>query len=79
MARASNLKCALLWKESSEVRKLIAGPGSYMDSCIIVCKNILEKELTEGLDGEIRDVSALRNSSLKVPDPITICKNLMNM
>ena len=77
MARASNLTmCSFCGKSHSEVRKLIAGPGVYIcDSCINVCKNILDKELTEGLDGEISDVSE-KNSSLKVPDPITICKKL---
>ena len=69
MARASNLTmCSFCGKSHSEVRKLIAGPGVYIcDSCIVVCKNILDKELSEGLEGEIRDVSE-DNSTLKVPD-----------
>ena len=77
MARASNLTmCSFCGKSHSEVRKLIAGPGVYIcDSCIVVCKNILDKELTEGLDGEIKDVSQ-QNSRLKVPDPVTICEQL---
>ena len=77
MARASNLTmCSFCGKSHSEVRKLIAGPGVYLcDSCIVVCKNILDKELTEGLDGEIKDVSQ-QNSRLKVPDPVTICEQL---
>ena len=77
MSRASNLTmCSFCGKSHSEVRKLIAGPGVYIcDSCIVVCKNILDKELTEGLDGEIKDVSQ-QNSSLKVPDPVTICEQL---
>ena len=77
MARASNLTmCSFCGKGHSEVRKLIAGPGVYIcDSCINVCKSILDKELTEGLDGEIKDVSQ-QNSSLKVPDPVTICEQL---
>ena len=77
MARASNLTmCSFCGKSHSEVRKLIAGPGVYIcDSCIVVCKNILDKELSEGLEGEIRDVSE-DNSTLKVPDPATICQKL---
>ena len=47
MARASNLTmCSFCGKSHAEVRKLIAGPGVYIcDSCINVCKGILDKEL----------------------------------
>ncbi len=47
MARASNLTmCSFCGKSHAEVRKLIAGPGVYIcDSCIVVCKEILDKEL----------------------------------
>ena len=46
MARASNLTmCSFCGKSHAEVRKLIAGPGVYIcDSCINVCKGILDKE-----------------------------------
>ena len=46
MARASNLTmCSFCGKSHSEVRKLISGPGVYIcDSCITVCKGILDKE-----------------------------------
>jgi ATP-dependent Clp protease ATP-binding subunit ClpX len=49
MARASNLTmCSFCGKSHSEVRKLIAGPGVYIcDSCILVCKEILDKEIEE--------------------------------
>lgn len=49
MARASNLTmCSFCGKTQSEVKKLISGPGVYIcDSCITVCKNILDKELKE--------------------------------
>lgn len=77
MARASNLTmCSFCGKSHSEVRKLIAGPGVYIcDSCIVVCKNILDKEINEDTETQISDVSA-NDKSLKVPDPITICKKL---
>ncbi|MEC9035845.1 MAG: ATP-dependent Clp protease ATP-binding subunit ClpX [Verrucomicrobiota bacterium] len=77
MARASNLTmCSFCGKSHSEVRKLIAGPGVYIcDSCIVVCKNILDKEINEDKETQIADVSA-NDKSLKVPDPITICKKL---
>src|SRR5579885_1536829 len=66
MARASNLTmCSFCGKSHAEVRKLIAGPGVYIcDSCINVCKGILDKELSE---------DAKRHSStLRVPKPMEI-------
>ena len=77
MARASNLTmCSFCGKSHSEVRKLIAGPGVYIcDSCIVVCKNILDKEINEDSESQISDVSA-NDTGLKVPDPISICKKL---
>src|SRR6187549_2378418 len=49
MARASNLTmCSFCGKSHAEVKKLIAGPGVYIcDSCIGVCKGILDKEATQ--------------------------------
>jgi len=49
MARTTNLTmCSFCGKSHAEVRKLIAGPGVYIcDSCITVCKNILDKETKE--------------------------------
>ncbi len=66
MARASNLTmCSFCGKSHAEVRKLIAGPGVYIcDSCINVCKGILDKELNE---------DARRHSTaLRVPKPMEI-------
>jgi ATP-dependent Clp protease ATP-binding subunit ClpX len=47
MARPTNLTmCSFCGKSQSEVRKLIAGPGVYIcDSCVVVCKSVLDKEL----------------------------------
>ena len=47
MARPSHLTlCSFCGKSHSEVKKLIQGPGVYIcDSCIVVCKNVLDKEL----------------------------------
>ncbi len=68
--------CSFCGKSHSEVRKLIAGPGVYIcDSCIVVCKNILDKEINEDSETQISDVSA-NDTGLKIPDPITICKKL---
>ena len=70
MARASNLTmCSFCGKSHAEVRKLIAGPGVYIcDSCINVCKGILDKELNE---------DARRQApSLRVPKPVEIRRAL---
>jgi len=70
MARASNLTmCSFCGKSHAEVRKLIAGPGVYIcDSCINVCKGILDKELNE---------EAKRHSTqLRVPKPAEIRRSL---
>jgi ATP-dependent Clp protease ATP-binding subunit ClpX len=38
--------CSFCGKTHAEVRKLIAGPGVYIcDNCIILCKNVLDREL----------------------------------
>src|ERR1700749_1380670 len=70
MARASNLTMSsFCGKSHAEVRTLIAGPGVYIsDSCINVCKGILDKELNE---------DARKNSTtLRVPKPIEIRRQL---
>ena len=74
MAKSSNLTmCSFCGKSHSEVQKLIAGPGVYIcNSCIVVCKSILDKELSEG---EGMDTVALP-SSFTVPRPATICNKL---
>src|SRR5438552_17445870 len=70
MARASNLTmCSFCGKSHAEVRKLIAGPGVYIcDSCINVCKGILDKELNE----EVKRHS----TQLRVPKPAEIRRQL---
>ena len=70
MARATNLTmCSFCGKSHAEVKKLIAGPGVYIcDSCIGVCKSILDKELGEEEPLEIGD--------LVVPKPADLCRQL---
>jgi ATP-dependent Clp protease ATP-binding subunit ClpX len=48
MARPTNLTlCSFCGKSHAEVKKLIAGPGVYIcDNCVILCKQVLDKELT---------------------------------
>ena len=69
MARASKLTmCSFCGKSHSEVQKLIAGPGVYIcDSCINVCKDILDKEL-----GEKESYSP----DWEIPSPQELCKRL---
>ncbi|HEY5894256.1 MAG TPA: ATP-dependent Clp protease ATP-binding subunit ClpX [Chthoniobacterales bacterium] len=71
MARASNLTmCSFCGKSHAEVRKLIAGPGVYIcDSCINVCKGILDKELSD--DAKKHVVHEMR-----VPKPAEIKRRL---
>ena len=70
MARASNLTmCSFCGKSHAEVRKLIAGPGVYIcDSCINVCKGILDKELNED--------ARRQSTTLRVPKPVEIRRQL---
>ncbi|CAN5374573.1 ATP-dependent protease ATP-binding subunit ClpX [soil metagenome] len=70
MARASNLTmCSFCGKSHAEVRKLIAGPGVYIcDSCITVCKGILDKELT--------DEANRQKTAIRVPKPAELMREL---
>jgi ATP-dependent Clp protease ATP-binding subunit ClpX len=70
MARPSNLTmCSFCGKSHAEVRKLIAGPGVYIcDSCITVCKGILDKE--------IGDDSRRQNAAIRVLKPAEIRREL---
>ncbi|HXX42993.1 MAG TPA: ATP-dependent Clp protease ATP-binding subunit ClpX, partial [Chthoniobacterales bacterium] len=57
--------CSFCGKSHAEVRKLIAGPGVYIcDSCINVCKSILDKELNED--------ARRQSSNIRVPKPAEI-------
>jgi len=61
--------CSFCGKSHAEVRKLIAGPGVYIcDSCINVCKGILEKELN--------DDARRQSTTLRVPKPMEIRRQL---
>ena len=66
MARASNLTmCSFCGKSHAEVRKLIAGPGVYIcDSCIVVCKEILDKEMEEEESTPQPELKALKPSEI---------------
>ena len=70
MARPTNLTlCSFCGKSHSEVKKLIAGPGVYIcDSCITICKGVLDKEASEK--------KVKTGSKLKVPRPVEIKERL---
>ena len=70
MGRANNLTmCSFCGKSHAEVRKLIAGPGVYIcDSCITVCKGILDKEAT--------DEARKHRTAMRVPKPTEIKRDL---
>jgi len=70
MARPTNLTmCSFCGKSHAEVRKLIAGPGVYIcDNCIILCKNVLDREL------QIQNQK--KQPKLAVPRPAEIKRQL---
>ena len=70
MARPSQLTlCSFCGKSHAEVKKLIQGPGVYIcDSCVLVCKNVLDKEL--------RAETRKSTLKLKVPKPVEIKRDL---
>jgi ATP-dependent Clp protease ATP-binding subunit ClpX len=67
MARPANLTmCSFCGKSHAEVRKLIAGPGVYIcDSCITVCKNILDKETKEESRRSSTEVTLIKPVDIK--------------
>ena len=61
--------CSFCGKSHAEVKKLIAGPGVYIcDSCVAVCKQVLDKEL----QGEERKPAP----KFSVPKPADIKRHL---
>ena len=70
MARPSQLSlCSFCGKSHAEVRKLIQGPGVYIcDNCVILCKNVLDKEL--------RTETRKTLPRLSVPKPAEIKRQL---
>ncbi len=51
------LKCSFCGKTQDQVRKLVAGPGVYIcDECIELCNEIVEEELGEEEEFEMKDV-----------------------
>ncbi len=75
MARPTNITlCSFCGKSHSEVKKLIAGPGVYIcDNCVILCKNVLDKEITPETK---KQTVAATASGHAVPKPADIKRHL---
>jgi len=51
------LRCSFCGNVQDQVKKLVAGPGVYIcDECIELCNEIIEEELGEELEVEIKDI-----------------------
>lgn len=51
------LKCSFCGKFQDQVKRLVAGPGVYIcDECIELCNEIIEEELNDDVDFELKDV-----------------------
>ena len=58
--------CSFCGKSHSEVRKLIAGPQVYIcDSCVLVCKSVLDKEFKSTGKASAKKLNLLRPKELK--------------
>ncbi len=70
MARPTNITlCSFCGKSHAEVKKLIAGPGVYIcDNCVILCKQVLDKELAAQLKKQ--------KPKLSIPKPAEIKRQL---
>jgi len=67
MARPTNITmCSFCGKSQAEVKKLIAGPGVYIcDACVVVCKNVLEKEFSTEKNKSFPKVNILKPAAIK--------------
>lgn len=79
MARPNNLTlCSFCGKSHSEVRKMIAGPGVYIcDNCVLVCKSVLDKELSADTQKKSFKVNLPKPSDIKMAlDEYTVGQSL---
>src|SRR2546422_2342468 len=67
MARPTTITlCSFCGKSHAEVKKLIAGPGVYIcDNCVILCKQVLDKELAAQLKKPKARVSVAKPAEIK--------------
>ncbi|MCL6645951.1 MAG: ATP-dependent Clp protease ATP-binding subunit ClpX, partial [Dehalococcoidia bacterium] len=51
------LKCSFCGKHQEQVKRLVAGPGVYIcDECIELCNEIIEEELGDETEFELKDI-----------------------
>ena len=67
MARPTQITlCSFCGKSHAEVKKLIQGPGVYIcDNCVLVCKNVLDKELRAEPKKSSAKVNLLKPAEIK--------------
>ena len=67
MARPTNITlCSFCGKSHAEVKKLIAGPGVYIcDNCVILCKQVLDKELAGQVKKQKPKISVAKPAEIK--------------
>src|SRR5579862_8453218 len=67
MARPTNITlCSFCGKSHAEVKKLIAGPGVYIcDNCVILCKQVLDKELASQARKQKPKISVPKPAEIK--------------
>src|SRR5690349_10576848 len=67
MARPTNITlCSFCGKSHAEVKKLIAGPGVYIcDNCVILCKQVLDKELASQVKKHKPRISIAKPAEIK--------------
>ena len=67
MARPTNITlCSFCGKSHAEVKKLIAGPGVYIcDNCVVLCKQVLDKELATQARKQKPKVSVPKPAEIK--------------
>ncbi|HNV00573.1 MAG TPA: AAA family ATPase, partial [Verrucomicrobiota bacterium] len=67
MSRPTQLTlCSFCGKSHAEVKKLIQGPGVFIcDSCVLLCKSVLDKELRTDSRHSLQALSVPRPADLK--------------
>lgn len=67
MSRPTQLTlCSFCGKSHAEVKKLIQGPGVFIcDSCVLLCKSVLDKELRTDAQHSLQPLSVPRPADLK--------------
>ena len=67
MARPTQITlCSFCGKSHAEVKKLIQGPGVYIcDNCVLVCKNVLDKEMRTETKKSSPRINLLKPAEIK--------------